>query len=131
MERKLTGDEKRWGELLLVAGRCHSRDPRWTAEEGVAMVNPGQNNFTTTRISYTRGIAEWWVEWWLTGGEGAVATSLSGGETYEERGNFSQPVTFIRGGERGGVVPHVGDRTLTSSRTGGARCAPGSPALSH
>jgi hypothetical protein len=33
--------------------------------------------------------------------------------------------------ERDGVVPHIDDRSPTSSMTGGARGAPGSPVLSH
>jgi hypothetical protein len=33
-EKILTGDEVRWGELSPVVGGRHSRDPRWTVEEG-------------------------------------------------------------------------------------------------
>jgi hypothetical protein len=55
------------------------------------------------------------------------------GKSCEERGNFGRAVAFIHGGERerDGVVPHIDDRSPTSSMTGGARGAPGSPVLSH
>jgi hypothetical protein len=41
LEEKLVGDEKRKRELSLAAGGRRSRDPRWTAEEGLMMVNLG------------------------------------------------------------------------------------------
>jgi hypothetical protein len=64
------------------------------------------------------------AEWHLAGSEEVAVAYLGVGKIYENGRNLRLAGCFYmrrRERERGGVVPHIGDRTPSSSQTGGAR----------
>jgi hypothetical protein len=71
-------------------------------------------------VSWTKGIGDWWrdvmASWRQRSGGGGLPQR---GEKLCKGRNLRPPVAFIVGGERerGEVVPHVGDKVLTLTRT--------------
>jgi hypothetical protein len=88
----------------------------------------GQNNCTTTGISYVKRIAKWWGEMvasrWRRGDGGLPRC----GDKLREKGKLRPAGCFYWWrGERGVVVPHIGDMMPVSGRTGGATPHTGFP----